>query len=155
MKVMALSTAFEDYEFNTFENTKLLLEDGILVGETKKLLNSNGYDELPFPIEFALGFDDLQPMKNQEITDEVVEKMCQGLPDYPNLNFTEKKLTRAQVKEYLKNKKYSATTFDTNDLRGTPSWVLYDKDYEMYGKWFGHEFHQEIEGLIKKLLEVG
>ncbi len=154
LKVMGLSTAFEDYEFNTLENTESLLNDGILVGETKKAMNSNGYDELPYPLDFSVGFDDLQPMKDQAITEEIVEKMCQTLPDYLGLNFTEKKLVRGQVKEYLSNKKFSAATFDTNDLRGTPSWVLYDKDYQIYGKWFGHQFHQEIETTIKKLLEV-
>ena len=154
LKVLGLATAFEDYEFNTVENTERLVNDGIFVGETKKVMNSNGYDELPYPLDFAIGFDDLQPMKGQEITEEVVEKMCQTLPDYLGLNFTEKKLVRGQVKEYLLNKKFSAATFDTNDLRGTPSWVLYDKDYQIYGKWFGHQFHSEIETTIKKLLEV-
>ena len=154
LKLMALSTAFEDYELNTLENTKGLLNDGLLVGETKKVLNSNGYDELPFPVEFAVGFDELQSMKERTITDEEVEKMCRTLPEYDQLNFTEKKLVRGQVREYLSNKRFSATTFDTNDLRGTPSWILYDKDHQIYGKWFGHQFHQEIEETIKKLLEM-
>lgn len=154
LKVMALSTAFEDYELNTLDNTKLLLEDGILIGETKKTLNANGYDELPYPIEFPIGFDNLQPMKGQELTAEAVDKMCETLPEYEQLNFTEKKLVRAQVKEYLLNKKFSAATFDANDLRGTPSWILYDKDYFIYGKWFGQQSHKEMEEKIKKLLEI-
>ena len=154
LKVMALSTAFEDYDLNTPENTKILLEDGILVGETKKFFNDNGYDELPYPIEFPLGFDDLQPMKSGAITDEVIEKMCESLPDYGQMNFTERKLVHGQVKEYLLNKKFSATTFDTNDLRGTPSWILYDKECQIYGKWFGHESHKDIEAMVKKLLEM-
>ncbi len=154
LKVMALSTAFEDYEMNTLDNTKILLSDGILVGETKKILNDNGYDELPYPITLPVGFDDLQPMKNKALTEEGIERMCQTLPDYERLNFTERKLVRAQVKEYLLNKKFFAATFDANDLRGTPSWILYDKDYQMYAKWFGHQFHKEIEQQIKKFLEI-
>jgi len=154
LKVMGLSTAFEDYELNTAQNTKLLLETGALVGETRRILNENDYPILPYRIEFAVAFDDLQPMKNIELTDEVVEKMCQTLPDYQNLNFTEKKLVHAQVKEYLSNKKFSATTFESNNLRGTPSWILYDKEYNLYGQWFGHEAHKEIEDTIKKLLEI-
>ena len=66
----------------------------------------------------------------------------------------EKKLLRGQVKEYLSNKQFSAATFDSNNLRGTPSWILFDKDYNVYGEWFGHREHKEIEEKIRKLLEV-
>lgn len=153
LKVMGLSTAFEDYEINTLENTRLMLEKKELVGETRKLLNESGYFEVPYPIEFAVGFDELQPMKDIELTDEVVEKMCATLPDYEKCNFTERKLVRGQVKEYLSHKKFSAATFDANSLRGTPSWVLFDKDLNIFGQWFGHQEHDEIEHRIGELLK--
>ncbi len=152
LKVTALSTAFEDYEFNTPENTRLLLEKKEFVGETKKILNKSGYPNLPYPIEFPVAFDDLHAMKDIELTDAVIEKMCETLPDYAQCNFTEKKLIRGQVKEYLSNKKFSATTFDSNNLRGTPSWILFDQEYNILGQWFGHEAHGEIEEQINQVI---
>ncbi len=152
LKVTALSTAFEDYDFNTLENTRLLLSKKELVGETRRLLNESGYFELPYNVEFPVAFDDLQPVKSAGLTDEAVEKMCETLPDYQKCNYTEKKLIRGQVKEYLSNKKFSAATFDANNLPGTPSWVLFDKEYTVLGRWFGHQEHEEIERSVQRAL---
>lgn len=51
----ALSTAFEDFDLNTIENTKRLVEDNYLTGETKKTFDANGlaWDKpIPFPVLF-------------------------------------------------------------------------------------------------------
>jgi len=45
---VALSTAFEDYEYNNTGNTQLLLSNGTLVGETKKALGIRDIHQLPY-----------------------------------------------------------------------------------------------------------
>ena len=41
---LGMSTAFEDFELNTADNTRLLLEEGKPVGETAKMLSNYGFD---------------------------------------------------------------------------------------------------------------
>ncbi|MGH0034031.1 MAG: hypothetical protein ACQGVK_03300 [Myxococcota bacterium] len=52
--VLGLSTAFEDFELNTVENTRQLVEDGRLVGETRRSLDRDTY---PGPISFPIATD--------------------------------------------------------------------------------------------------
>ena len=54
LRVKALSTAFEDFELNTPDHTRLLVEKGTLVGETRKSLGTDTYDGT---ISFPVGFD--------------------------------------------------------------------------------------------------
>lgn len=151
LKLLALSTAFEDFDLNTLENTERLIKKGELVGETKKFLSQNGYDRLPYTIKCSVAFDSLGPMTITNL-DEKVEGMCQILPDFPKYNYLEKKLIREQMREYLTNKKYSAVTFDSNNLQGTPSWILFDKSFNVYGKWFGQKDDKEFEIIISQIL---
>ena len=49
---IGVSTAFEDFEHNNLSNTQLLLSQGLVVGETKKYLASQGtvsYTHLTLP----------------------------------------------------------------------------------------------------------
>ena len=41
---IALSTAFENFDLNTHQNTKLLVDKGELIGETKKALHQQGIE---------------------------------------------------------------------------------------------------------------
>ncbi|MEQ9097512.1 hypothetical protein [Imperialibacter sp.] len=53
LSCFALSTAFEDFELNTIENTRLLLKKNILVGETKKEFDARNLKweaHIPFPV---------------------------------------------------------------------------------------------------------
>src|SRR5438045_74865 len=52
LKLLGLSTAFEDFEFNTLGNTIKWLENGELVGETKKVFAKAGYERFPLSIPF-------------------------------------------------------------------------------------------------------
>lgn len=53
-QVLGLSTAFEDFNFNTEENTRKLIEEGDLVGETAKYFQRMGmeryHQSIPFPV---------------------------------------------------------------------------------------------------------
>ena len=58
LSVMAISTAFEDFELNTAEHTRALLQTGTLVGETQKALGTDTYDgTLSFPVAVDSGID--------------------------------------------------------------------------------------------------
>ena len=51
---------------------------------------------------------------------------------------------------YLKQKKFEAKTFETYQLKGTPSTLLIDKNGILRGKWFGSGYGLESE--VEKLL---
>lgn len=54
VQVLGLSTAFEDFKTNTGENTRKLIEEGHVVGETKKYFQRMGieryHQSIPFPV---------------------------------------------------------------------------------------------------------
>src|SRR5689334_13018354 len=61
LTVLALSTAFEDFDLNTLGNTIRLIEKGEVVGETQKMLERAGYPKFPLSIPFDVAFDELTP----------------------------------------------------------------------------------------------
>ena len=89
--VKALSTAFEDFDLNTVENTRALVEDGTLVGETKGALGRDSYEgSISFPVAVDAGIE-------------------RGMGE----------------------------TFITNQLRGTPSWLVLEADGTLLASHFG------------------
>ena len=57
LNILGLSTAFEDFELNTAENTRHLLEKGETVGMTKLYLSEHGQSSYDVPIRFPIAFD--------------------------------------------------------------------------------------------------
>ena len=149
LKVLGLSTAFEDFEHNTLDNTKRLLQDGTIVGETKKALNKAGQNKFPAKLQFDIAFDDLQKSDQLKMKEQI-DQFAQSIPDYAGKNDVEKKLMQAQIKEYLSNKTMNAFTFDSNFLMGTPSWILFDRDFNILFEFFGHKEYEAIEALLNQ-----
>jgi hypothetical protein len=125
-KMLGLSTAFEDFELNTLENTRQLLSEGKLVGETLKILKQTGYEKWPFPFNFDLAFDMLIPQGQFNIEEESSNYLNQ-LEDFEKQTEKEQDRIRLQVKEYFHKKKFKAYSFDGNYLSGTPSWGVFLK----------------------------
>lgn len=58
LSVVALSTAFEDFELNTVEHTRALVERGALFGETRRALGTDTYDgTITFPVAVDAGME--------------------------------------------------------------------------------------------------
>ena len=56
LQVLALSTAFEDFDLNTVANTRALLEEGRLVGASRAALGRDDYPgELTLPVALDAG----------------------------------------------------------------------------------------------------
>ena len=153
-KILGLSTAFEDFESNTLEHTKHLLKKRELIGETKKAMSVKGFERLPFRIPFDVAFDELKPKSKSNI-DKEVESYCETLDGYKAASKEKKDFIRVEVDRYFANKLFDAYTFDKNNLAGTPSWVLFDKNLHIYHEAFGHQSYIFFDRMIKKLLEMG
>lgn len=143
---LAMSAAFEDFDKNTLENTEALLKEGRVVGETKKMLFEHGYDTFPYVIDFPVAMDMIK--NNFDNLDEASDKICRTNPNYNSWNDPEKEVLRQRVKGYLKSLDKVGFTFTLNQLRGTPSFILFNADNEILEQWFGHVSQEIIEQKI-------
>jgi thiol-disulfide isomerase/thioredoxin len=153
--VLGISTAFEDFDKNTVDNLELLLTKGETVGETLKALGQYGQlvdgKKLPYKIPFPVGMDLLKKEEgpvSQEKINEIIEA---NVPGFDSYNEHQKLDIIERVKQYLKNKEYSAQTFEQYALRGTPSSILIDKKGILRDVAFGQ--NDFLEENIKKLLK--
>lgn len=124
INVLGLSTAFEDFDLNTLENTRRLLETGECVGMTKLYLQQNGKSQYSTPILFPIAFD-------------LIEDESDSLADRNN--------SLASLRE-------SGCTFRANHLNGTPSWILFDESLRILAQWFGHKPESEVEQILNQAL---
>lgn len=149
MGFIGVATAFEDFEYNNDANLKLLLENGTLVGETKKYYNTNfgtsNYLRIPqFPVAF-----DRMTSSEQFINSDQIESMCNAIPDFANFPESEKESILLKVKSYYAQMPVLAETFTMNQLKGTPSFIIFDDNYKILAHYFGHQ----NEDVLKKKLE--
>ncbi|MFZ1075912.1 MAG: TlpA family protein disulfide reductase [Nitrosotalea sp.] len=153
--VLGISTAFEDFDKNTIDNLELLLTTGETIGETLRALGQYGQlvdgKKLPYKIPFPVGMDILKKDEgpiSQEKINEIIEA---NVPGFDSYNEHQKSDIIERVKQYLKNKEYSAQTFEQYALRGTPSFILIDKKGILRDVGFGQ--NDFLEENIKKLLK--
>lgn len=57
VRLLGLSTVFEDFDLNTIDHTRQLLQDGQLVGETAKHLGARGTERYVEPIRYPVAMD--------------------------------------------------------------------------------------------------
>ena len=152
--VLGLATAFEDYDKNTLDNLKLLLTSGKVIGETFNALSEYRQlvdgDKLNYKIPFPVAMDVLRK-HTQDFTDNnVIDFIESNINNYNSYSEQDKKVLFERVKQYLKNKKYSALTFDEYKLQGTPSAILVDKKGNLRNVFFGA--NSNLHGLVKQLV---
>lgn len=153
--VLGLATAFEDFDKNTVENLELLVKTGEVIGETKKALSQYGRivdgNKIPYKIPFPLGMDLLTKESGNVSNEKIMDFIKSQLPDFDTQPEDYKSQIIQRVKEYFKSKEYSAHTFDTFSLRGTPSTILVDRKGILRDVSFGQMGH--IEQMIQELLK--
>lgn len=152
--VLGLATAFEDYDKNTLYNLKLLLSSGKVIGETFNALNQYRQlvddDKLNYKIPFPVAMDVLRKNTQDFSDNKVIDFIESTIDNYNSYSEPDKNVLFERVKQYLKNKKYSALTFDEYKLQGTPSAILIDKKGNLRNVFFG--VNNYLNGLIKQLV---
>ncbi len=146
---LGLSTAFEDYGFNNVENTKSLIQEGKLVGETLKMFG----EKLPYSIQIPIWMD--PPADDSFDFEGVAEDMSRSQPGYESWSDFDKQQILARIKNYLHNQERISLTFTLNHFKGTPTFVLFNKDYEILISWFGHLPIEQVESSIDEYIEKG
>ncbi len=151
LNVLALSTAFEDFDLNTVGNTLRLLESGHIVGETRKVLEKAGYTSFPLKIPFDVAFDLIAPNDPAYLEDDI-KTFC---TKHPELSVDDSEAGRSikdQLKEYFLKKKFRAHTFSANHLSGTPSWILCDRTKNLLYESFGHKEYDRMVHIVEQFL---
>lgn len=149
LNVLGLSTAFEDFELNTISNTSLLLKQKKTVGEAAKMLKQQGLNTYANPIDFPVAFDKmLEPAAF--IADNNVEHICSAIPGFETRSEQEQNEMRNLVRSHYMKLPKVAATFYLNQLRGTPSCILFNDNYDIIEEWFGHKELNEIYDIIDK-----
>jgi peroxiredoxin len=156
VRVLGIATAFEDYDKNNLENLRILLTEGRVIGETYKTLRQHGKlvngNSLYYKIPFPVAMDKVTKMPENISEDMVKDFVETYFSDYKPSSEKEKEELSSKVKNYLRNKDYSAETFELYKLRGTPSSIVIDRDGVLRYSFFGSEGY--LEGAVKELLET-
>jgi hypothetical protein len=150
LNVLGLSTAFEDFELNTAANTELLLTEKKTVGATRRSIGAD-YD---LAINFSIAVDRLTTGA-ELATPEHIEFVCRTMPGIDRLSSHEQEALRQRVKAHLVGYSQTSATFTLNNLSGTPSFLLIDRDLQLLEGWFGHISEAEAIDRIEKHLLAG
>jgi hypothetical protein len=129
--VIGLATAFEDYDKNNLVNLQGLINSGIVVGETEKALLKTGElvdGLLPWRLPFPVAMDSVKP-NEIPLTDKAVLEYAKRIhPDIEQLQSEDQEYILKMVEHYLSQKTKVAETFESYDLKGTPSSILIDRE---------------------------
>ena len=154
VRVMGIATAFEDFDKNTLDNLKMLVETGEVVGDTKSALGTYGQlqdgNKLSYKIPFPLGMDNLIKTSGEISQDKIMQFIYPQIPEFDSQPEEYKNQIIERVKNYMKSKEYSAETFEKFSLQGTPSTILVDRKGILRDVSFGQTGN--IESLIQKLI---
>ncbi|MGI0019315.1 MAG: hypothetical protein ACREAY_02470 [Nitrososphaera sp.] len=127
---------------------------GEVVGETFNALSQYGQlkdgKSLPYKIPFPVGMD-LLKNESAELTESKVQDFIEAnVPDYRSYSEKDRQVLVGRVKEYMKNKKYSAKTFEEYTMRGTPTSLVIDKKGNLRQNLFGAT--GQLEFTVQQLL---
>lgn len=153
VRVLGLATAFEDFDKNTLDNLRLLLETGRVVGDTLDGLSRYGQldgDKLKYKIPFPVGMDKLSRSEGEPSEQDMLGFIKTQIEDFDSKPDEYKSQIMARVREHMMSKEYSAETFDKFGLRGTPSTIVVDRKGVLRDVSFGQTAH--VEPLVRSLI---
>lgn len=136
VQFLGLSTAFEDFELNTLENTRALVEEGLLVGETRRALQSQNLERAPFPLNFPIAFDRLRAPADFDDRDFL--KLAEVQPGFQSMPPGDRERFIERVRDHYQKQPLLAESFTKNLLPGTPSWIVFRDTGEILFRAFGH-----------------
>ncbi len=151
--VLGVATAFENFDINTLDNLKHLIDTGEMVGEPLKQLANTDYvngNKLDYRLPFPIAMDKLTENKEAVAEEKILAFIESQIPDYNTWPEDKKTPVHKQALEYLKSKTHNALTFETYQLQGTPSSILIDKNGILRDVSFGIPNH--LEALIRELI---
>ncbi len=154
LDVIGIATAFEDFSLNTLDNLKLMANEHVVMGETRRVLQQEGKlddGKLPFHIPFPLAMDNIISLPGETTHEEIAEFITQYIPEFSQRTTFEQQQIEEKVKAYLNARFRFGETFKHYQLQGTPSHLVIDKQGVLKAKEFG--FFSDLEWVINSLLD--
>lgn len=154
VRVIGIATAFEDYDKNTLDNLKMLVETGEVIGETKNALSMYGQlqggSKISYKIPFPLAMDKLTKIDGKVSDEKIMQFIYGQIPEFDSHPEEYRKQIIQRVRDYMKTKEYSAETFEKFALQGTPSMIIVDRKGILRDVSFGQSGN--VDAIIQKLL---
>lgn len=151
--VIGIATAFEDFDKNTLANLQKLINHGEVIGETLNMLSQHGVLQdrhLPYRIPFPVAMDRLVKREGEVKDDEVTAFIDEHFKGFDQQPEHRRKLISQQARAYLEKLHFRPQTFELFSLKGTPSYMLVDKQGILRDCGFGVQ--QDLEQQIQQLL---
>lgn len=135
LSCFTMSTEFEDFDLNTVDNARLLVDKSVFVGETLKahkagLFNGN---KISFPV-----LVDQQVTQNDLVDPLFVNSIIKKRREWQSADESEKQIVRTALQEYFGQLPECGYTFAANLIQGTPTFILFNKSMDILYGWFGH-----------------
>ncbi len=153
VRVLGMATAFEDFDKNTLDNLKMLVETGEVIGDTLNGLSQYGQldgNKLRYKIPFPVAMDMLTKVEGEPGREKIMEFIHSQIPEFDSQPEDYKNQIIKRVKDHMMAKEYSAETFEKYALRGTPSTIIVDRRGILRDVSFGQTGH--VEQIIQSLL---
>jgi len=150
---LGVATAFEDFDKNTRDNLKLLLQTGEVIGDTKQALAQYGKiddSKLQYKIPFPVGMDSLKKTAEDVSHERIMEFIYNQLPNFDSQPDDYKNQIIQRTKDHMKSKEYEAETFEMYSLQGTPSSIIVDRKGILRDVSFGGQ--GTLEPMIQSLV---
>jgi hypothetical protein len=147
LKVLGISTAFEDFEYNTAANVELLLTERQTVGATKQAIGDWYEREISFPIAC-----DRLTTGAELVTDDNINFLGNLVAQADRISPNIREQLQHQIALDLDRYQQTSATFTLNLLKGTPSFILTDRQLQILARWFGHESDANICSTIEQYL---
>ncbi len=153
VRVIGVATAFEDFDKNTLDNLKMLLDTGETIGDTKQALGTYGQldgNKLPYKIPFPVAMDSLIKETGEISKERIMEFIYSQIPEFDSQPEDYRNQIINRVKDYMKTKEYNAETFEMFSLQGTPSTIVVDRKGILRDVSFGQ--NGNLEPIIQSLI---
>ncbi len=153
VRVLGIATAFEDFDKNTLDNLKKLVQTGEVIGDTLSGLTQHGQldsNRLRYKIPFPVAMDKLTKIEGDPNPEKILEFIHGQIPGFDSQPEDYKNQIINKVRDYMKSKQYSAETFEKFSLQGTPSTIVVDRKGILRDVSFGQTGH--IDQLVQSLL---
>lgn len=130
LHILGLSTGLESFDQDAEAQTGYFLND--LAQDPQRMLP-----------DFPLMMDHLHQAQDV-LPENYLSFLCESIPDFARWPIFEQEALRLKARTYLASKSSWAVTATLNELARIPSWVLFNRYYEVLEDWSGLPDPEEV-----------
>jgi len=153
LAVIGLATAFEDFELNSLEYLRMLIDTGEVVGETKRVLQERDWltdGRLRYKIPFPVAVDKLVKPSSDGLETQLDEVIRRDITNFDRFSYGEQARIRDRIRKFMLDREWVPLTFEQYGLHGTPTSLLIDRNGILRYNIFGADGHMQAR--IRELL---